>query len=477
MKTTTLLTAASLALMLSASAARAQTSVDAARLATQDRGVGSRALGMGNAFIGVSDDFTATYWNPAGLAQMRRIEITGGITNFHYKNSASFMDATTDDSKSATKLDNIGFAFPFPTRQGSFVVAFGYNRASDYTTALSFNGFNPNSSIIPSLYESDEYYDVPFKVYLENSNGYTPITRNVNQSAVVKETGGLGNWSFAAAIDVAKDVSFGVTLNVLSGSYTYQRNYLEEDTRNVYANTQAQLPADSAYLRFNKFYYDSDIEDDISGVNALFGMMYRSDRFRFGLTIKTPSAVKVSETYTDAGQSIFDANYNPGATQYSYTADNEYGITSPWTFGAGVSVEPLDGLILAGDIDYADWTEIEWTNNKDLEKLNTDLAKQYRGVTNLRLGAEYEIPSIGVRLRGGYMINPSPFAGDPSSFDVKTVTAGAGVLLQNNVLLDLGVALGSFNTFHTAYQDQLFPPRTYESVDTRRVNFSVSYRF
>jgi hypothetical protein len=30
--------------------------------------VGSRALGMGGAFVGVADDATATYWNPAGLA-------------------------------------------------------------------------------------------------------------------------------------------------------------------------------------------------------------------------------------------------------------------------------------------------------------------------------------------------------------------------------------------------------------------------
>ncbi|MBT5448728.1 MAG: hypothetical protein HOK90_06005, partial [Gemmatimonadetes bacterium] len=33
-------------------------------------GVGVRAMGMGGAFAGVADDFTAIYWNPAGLAQM-----------------------------------------------------------------------------------------------------------------------------------------------------------------------------------------------------------------------------------------------------------------------------------------------------------------------------------------------------------------------------------------------------------------------
>jgi len=33
-------------------------------------GLGSRALSMGGAYIGLADDWTASYWNPAGLAQL-----------------------------------------------------------------------------------------------------------------------------------------------------------------------------------------------------------------------------------------------------------------------------------------------------------------------------------------------------------------------------------------------------------------------
>ncbi|HLP15822.1 MAG TPA: hypothetical protein VK470_06175, partial [Bacteroidota bacterium] len=274
----------------------AQTIEDAMRLTSQERGVGSRALGMGNAYIGVSDDFSATYWNPAGLAQMRRIEITGGLTHYSYSNSTAYLGQTTDDSKSATKLDNIGFAFPFPTRQGSFVIAFGYNRVADYTTALSYNGYNPNSSIIPTLHDASDTYNIPFNTYLESESGYTALNGNVNQNGVVRESGGLGNWAFAAAIDVAPDISFGLTFNVLNGSYKYERTYIESDAHNVYNNMNPNLPVDSAYLRFNKFTLDNVIDDNITGINAMFGMMYRSDRFRIGLTIKTPTTVKVTET-------------------------------------------------------------------------------------------------------------------------------------------------------------------------------------
>ena len=51
-------------------------------------GAGARALGMGSAFVAVSDDATAVYWNPAGLvrvgrreAQAQHAEQFGGTVN------------------------------------------------------------------------------------------------------------------------------------------------------------------------------------------------------------------------------------------------------------------------------------------------------------------------------------------------------------------------------------------------------------
>ncbi|HXL15018.1 MAG TPA: PorV/PorQ family protein [Methylomirabilota bacterium] len=39
-------------------------------------GVGARALGMGSAFVGLADDGTAAYWNPAGLATLAERQVT-----------------------------------------------------------------------------------------------------------------------------------------------------------------------------------------------------------------------------------------------------------------------------------------------------------------------------------------------------------------------------------------------------------------
>ena len=46
-------------------------------------GSGARASGMGGAFIGVADDATAASWNPAGLIQLEKPEISVVYSSFH----------------------------------------------------------------------------------------------------------------------------------------------------------------------------------------------------------------------------------------------------------------------------------------------------------------------------------------------------------------------------------------------------------
>jgi long-subunit fatty acid transport protein len=463
-------------LVLNFSTARAQFADDALRFSSLGIGVGSRPLAMGGAYIGVADDYSAVFWNPAGLAQMRRLEFTGGIVNSNYKNDASFLGVPTNGKNSGTALDNLGFVFPFPTVQGSLVFALGYNRVNDFTSALSFDGFNDRSSIIPSLYDSDAKYDIPFQTYLTNASGYTSVQKNVQQRGDVREDGNVGNWTFSGAIDVEKNLSFGLSINVISGTYNYVRNFVEEDAHNVYQNSQPGLPLDSLYLRFNKFYYDNTLTSELSGINVMFGMMYRyEDIARLGITIKTPSTITIHETYSDAGQSVFD-----DSTSYkkSYDSYYDYGVQSPWVFGLGGSYSPIDGLLLAADIEYTDWTQIEWSNNSDLQKENISLKKNFRPTTNLAVGGEYEIPRTDFRVRAGYAYKPSAFEGDPSSYNEKIFTAGAGVLLQNNVMFDVAAAFGSMKTYHNNYGSKVLNlSQTNESITTTRINFSVSYRF
>lgn len=467
---------------LGISTAKAQFADDALRFSSTGFGIGSRAQGMGGAYIGVADDYSASFWNPAGLAQMRRLEFTGGVINTNYSNNATFFGNTTSATNSSTGLDNIGFVFPVPTLRGSLVFSAGYNRVNDFTTALSFNGFNPRSSIISSLYDPDPNFDIPFQTYLENTNGYTPIQKNVQQQGDVRESGSVGTWAFSGAIDIGENVSFGLTINLINGTYNYARNYTETDVNNVYNDptrfydASGNVLPDSLYREFNAFYYDNSLTSELSGANVMFGFMYRyEDIARFGLTIKTPTSLTIHETYTNTGQSAFD---DTAGYYYSYDAYNDYGLQTPWVFGAGASYSPFDGLLLSGQVEYTDWTQLQWTDNADLQSENISLDQQFRSTLNYAVGGEFEIPKTELRVRAGYSFKPSPYVGDPSSYGQTTYTAGAGLLLQDDIMVDVAAMFGSFKTFHNNYGDEsLNLSRTDESVSTTNVDFTISYRF
>jgi long-subunit fatty acid transport protein len=457
----------------------AQGSLDAIRYTRADNAIGVRALGMGNAYTGVADDYSAVFWNPAGLAQMRRLEFTGGLAIRNYSSSANFFGKNSSVSTSGTELDNLGFVFPYPTTQGSLVFAVGYNRPADFASALSFDGYNPNSSIIPWLYYPDASTDLARLLYLsDGATGLnTAVWDNVQQSGELRESGGLGMLTFSGAIDVDKDLSLGMTINILNGKYSYVRNYKESDVNNVYQSTTNPNPSyDSLSYIFNKLAYNSTISTEIKAVNIILGMMYRwEDKARFGVTLHAPTSYTIKDDYTEAGESTFDNGlyYSNGFDAYF-----DYGVRSPWIFAVGASLYAMDDLLFSGDVEYADWTQIQWTDNLELEKENISLQKKFRATTTFRIGAEYEIPGTMLRVRGGFMHVPSAFVNDPSSYAVTTITGGLGLQLRNNVQVDVAAAFGATQTFHNNYNsDPAGLSRTDEKINTTTIKCGLSYRF
>ena len=62
-------------------------------------GVGARALGMGGAFIGVADDATTTYWNPAGLARLESRQLSTMHADLTLDRSYNFINMVNPGSR------------------------------------------------------------------------------------------------------------------------------------------------------------------------------------------------------------------------------------------------------------------------------------------------------------------------------------------------------------------------------------------
>jgi hypothetical protein len=372
-----------------------------------------------------------------------------------------FFNATTNATNNGTALNSLGFVAPVEVRRGAASFAFGFTRQSNFTSEVSFNGFNPLSSIIQT-YAADkqvfnnntgEQDNLAYQLYLANidsvspttSRWTSPIKNNVQQSGTVTESGGLNNWMVGGAMDVAKNISVGLTLTYVAGSYRYDRTYVEQDSKLLYA-----YPFD-----FSRFQLDDYIDGEISGFNAKFGVMFHGDRyFKLGLTAKTPTWYTVSESYGTKGQSTFRIADKNGVNQYgpvSSNGDTKYDVTTPWVLGASGAFD-YAGLTVSGDVEYTDWTQTKFSNaDQGTLDLNASFKNTFRGTLNYRAGAEYEIAPLGLALRGGFIYNPSIYKNDPSNFDQKYFTAGLGVKVGDQTGLDLGYAHGWRDSYRVNY--------------------------
>lgn len=138
-------------------------------------GVGARALGMGGAFFAISDDATASYWNPAALALIEKKEF-------------SFMQAQMFEQ---TTLNFIGYVQP-TTSRGTF----GF-----FINQMTSGGFEKvNIEVDPN---TDEI------VALENLGSFSVNERAVGISwgryVSSKLSFGVSIKNISRSVDVSKD--------------------------------------------------------------------------------------------------------------------------------------------------------------------------------------------------------------------------------------------------------------------------------
>ena len=460
----------------------AQFPEDALRFGTPGFGVGARALGMGNAYTGVSNDFSALYWNPAGLAQMDQGEFSLGLSHLNYRDAGAFFGTSDAYSNNITTLNTLGVAYPVEVRRGSLVLAAGYARQSNFTTGVSFEGFNANSSVIQTWAPDGQSYPSEITIAEElalaladTSTGrfVSPIMGMLTQTGTVLEGGGINNWSIAGGMDIARNLSVGATLTFLSGIYEYDREYSEIDTRGVYDS----LSSDYSSIDFSQLTLDEFVRSDITGVNAKLGLLYRvPERFRLGVTVKTPTSYHIEEEFGTTANSYFDnGDIYPLDGPYESLGIGEYDVITPWVFGSGISFILRD-LVLSADLEFTDWTQLEFDDaNPDLLALNKDIKEIFRSTLNWRAGMEYEFVQHGVRLRGGFIYNTSPYEMDQTSdYDQKYVTAGLGFLLSGSTMLDVAYARGWWKTDRVNYDNT---SRVDEDVTTNNFLLTFSYRF
>lgn len=457
----------------------AQYPEDALRLASPGIGIGPRAVGMGSAFLPLADDYTALFWNPAGLGQLNMREVTVGLSNANYGNSATFLSNVTTSSVNDIHIDDIGAVIPVDPRRNGFSIAIGYNRISSFSAVTSFNGFNQNSSLIGFEVGDARKNNVDPTTAMTYITGVagsvngvltTPVNGRVQQSGGYDESGGVHAFSLGAGAEIAEGLDVGMSLHLYTGSYDYQRQFVEADVNNVYngRDTVAWTNVD-----LTQYSQHDNIAASISGIGATFGLLYHwSDIASMGITAATPSSFHVHEDYSTSGQALFDNNDVLSNVQSGF---DEYDVTTPLTVSGGFAVHPIQLLTVSAVADYIDYTQLRFSNaDPVVTDQNSSMRTTFRAVLNYHGGVEYKIAPLGLGVRVGYQFQESAYAIDPSSEGTKLLSGGVSLVLAKKAVLDLAYVHGTTKAYHTNYDAT---SATTEAVTLNNVMLGISFRW
>ena len=396
-------------------------------------GVGGRALSMGSAYLAISDDYSATLWNPAGLTQLRRMEFFTSMSHLQYANEANFFEISNTDKTTKTKLNSIGFAFPIPTYRGSLVLAIGYNQVRSFDAGFSFN----------------QYVD----------------TLAVQQTYTELEEGGLNNWVFAGALEVTKNLSVGAAMNLWRGKDDYTYNYYEQDIDDIYT--------------FNDYDYTQQIVTKYQAVNFKLAALYNFGRImRFGATISTPVKLDAKEDWTQKVEQTGDPDYPDENFEESEGDAWDYGFRAPFVFAAGAAFTLLPNIVLSADVEYNDWSQMRYTSEppvgEEFQK-NINFKQDFEATTTIRLGGEFTVPLINTQLRAGLIRQPSPLINASSKSDRNYITLGGGILLDKQVKIDLAWVHGWWEREGAYFSDELTPVDEKISMDKFFATMSIRF--
>ncbi|HYM21142.1 MAG TPA: hypothetical protein VEW28_09085 [Candidatus Kapabacteria bacterium] len=491
--------------------AHAQDILDGLRLTSNPLGTGARSMAMGGAMTAAVNDYSALDFNPAALTLVESSEFSLSLYNKGYTSNAQFLGNASSGSISNPALYSFAYASNVPTVRGHLAFGISLDRVADFTSTYKFSAVNPNSSFLNTKdFVNDPGYpgggftnyvkslannNIAWAFYLTNDFKdtinpvlTTPFTGGLQQSGTVTQEGGLNAFRIGGGVDVAENISVGATVNIVFGSYDYRREYTEADVNHLFSHTDSVLGP----RNFTSATIIDNRSQSITGIGLKLGFFSTpNDYLRFGLTVATPTYFSMDDHFSrDAVASFttvapFDSRDKSLYQNLTEVISNSYSITTPAVFGGGLSFNHW-GLTLAVSADYSDYTQLRFTNSDvDLSDLNDFARNSLRSVFDYNFGAEYLIKPLGLLVRGGYSVRPSPFKGDPSEYDTKSWSTGIGLLLSKSAIIEASYRNTKFRTDHQLYYDLTAGanPTTVsavvnqDDVKTDEIAISFSFRF
>jgi hypothetical protein len=230
-------------------------------------GVGTRAYGLANNFVALSNDQSGLFWNPAGLAFVPSREIQVSLDALSQRANTDFFDQGGTSVVQRLRLVNLGYMHAFPASQGGLTIAGALQNPYTFDDVRSFSG------------------------------SYQSGGNTVFESKNLKNYGSLNFWTGGFGLQVAEGLGVGVSASFVMGS-AQGENIVYRDTNGVLSDS----------INDN---YDDNVTRSYMGYDIRFGLLYNfAKHFNVGLRFVLPQTIWFTQDITETNPNTSYASYN-----------------------------------------------------------------------------------------------------------------------------------------------------------------------
>ncbi|MGA1874044.1 MAG: OmpP1/FadL family transporter [bacterium] len=370
-------------------------------------GSGARAQGMGGAFIAVADDATAASWNPGGLGQLQKPELS--IVGRYFFRSEKYNDYVLHQEAcdmSSLDLNYLSAAYAKTLWRRNVFFSLNYQKLFDFSRELKLV--------------------VPFEDPLDPDDGGLSETE---QHIRFHQDGSLYTLSPALAVEIKPGLYLGLAYNVWSDHITGRSRWKAGiEIVDSYGPYEASL-------KFNNF----------QGESLTLGFLWKVSRqFHMGGVYKAPFQAGLDGEYSIVSKTA-------GGNLVTDLWKASYEIDFPAAYGLGFSYQISDSWILAGDVTRTEWQDYIISETSPYQEEVGPFAKYIRDPNGsivgyyipekkptytVRLGVEYTkiLDKVIIPFRFGVFYDPEPSVGSPQDF--YGVSFGCGVVINSRIAID-----------------------------------------
>jgi len=357
-------------------------------------GAGARAMGMGNAFIAVADDATSASWNPGGLTQIERLELSLAVEAIGRTNQLSSATHPEANGASTLRLRDLNYASvaaPFWLGGKNCVASLNY---------LAMYSFNSDIGLP-----------------LKTASG----PARVDMAYAVEQEGGFAVLSPALACDlISKSLTLGAAVYVwnhdVTGSSAYAAEHLSVGTL-----TRGARQGQFQELVRDRFQITS-------GLSLALGAMFRpSEAWTFGAVWKPPFTLHLAHDATESYKQTGALGTADTHTSRTTDADLEF----PAVAGLGAAWRPAEPWTVSADLTWTDWSRYRRKENgTSVNPVTGRSGDSLQDTFTCRVGAEYLLfgDTVVVPLRCGAAYDPAPAVDGVDEF--YSLSLGTGLQLD-----------------------------------------------